>query len=97
MKPSALFLRLLAAICAIFFPAAVRADRAPEAIFLRSTETGEKLNAIQTGSVEYRPESGEGPGVWLVAVDVERVSASTERKIAQPEMISATGAEWWRH
>ena len=68
MISPAFFLRLLAATCAIFFPTAVRADRAPETHFLRSTETGKKLSAIQTGSVEYRSENGEGPGVWLVAV-----------------------------
>ena len=68
MKSPVFFLRLLATIFAICLPAAVRADRAPETVFLRATETQEKLSAIQTSSVEYRPVTGKGPGVWLVSV-----------------------------
>ena len=68
MKSPAFLLRLLAATFAIWFPAAVRADRTPETLFLRATETAEKLSAIQTASVEYRPVTGHGPAVWLVSV-----------------------------
>ena len=68
MKPSAFPIRLIAVICFVWPPPSARADRAPEPVFLRATETAEKLSAIQTSSVEYRPASGEGPGVWLVGV-----------------------------
>ena len=68
MKSPAFLLRLTFAICAICFPSLIRADRAPETVFLRSVETEEKLSAIQTSSVEYRPATGKGPSVWLISV-----------------------------
>lgn len=68
MKSIASFLRVVAAICAVCLPPASRAERAQAPLFLRATETGAKLSAVQTSSVEYRPENGDGPGVWLVGV-----------------------------
>ena len=59
---------LVATFFALSFAPVARADRAPETLFLRSIETGEKMSAIQTGCVEYRPVSGGGPAVWLIAV-----------------------------
>jgi hypothetical protein len=71
MKSPALLPRLLAAASVLVFHAAARAEtataeRTPS--FLRSIETEEKQSAIQTSSIEYRPESGKGPNIWLVAV-----------------------------
>ena len=68
MKSPAFLFRLFAATLALFSPQAVHADRAPAITFLRSTETEEKLSAIQTSSVEYQPAKGRGPSVWLVSV-----------------------------
>ncbi len=68
MKSPAFLLQLTFAISAICSPSLARADRAPETVFLRSSETEEKLSAIQTSSVEYRPAAGKGPSVWLISV-----------------------------
>ena len=68
MKPTTVLIRLFATTCALCLSQNVRADRAAEPLFLRSTETDAKLSAIQTSSVEYRPVEGDGAHVWLVAV-----------------------------
>jgi len=39
-----------------------------KAAFLRTTDLADKSRGLQTASVEYRPASGGGPGIWLVGV-----------------------------
>lgn len=46
--------------------AVLRAEEPAPENFVRSTETPEKLSAIQTRTVEFRPASGAGPGILLV-------------------------------
>src|SRR5260370_1228563 len=61
--------RLALLASASFFLHPVRAEEsAASTIFLRSSETDAKLSAIQTGSVEFHPATGTGPGVWRVSV-----------------------------
>src|SRR4051812_23307202 len=59
MKIRPLFLPLL------MFVRLQAADVTPEN-FVRTTETPEKLSAVQTRIVEYRPVSGTGPSILLV-------------------------------
>jgi hypothetical protein len=57
--------RRLSAFVFLAFAARLAAEAPPEN-FVRSTETPEKLSAVQTRIVEYRPANGTGPSILLV-------------------------------
>jgi hypothetical protein len=57
--------RLFSAFVFLVFAARLSAEAPPEN-FVRSTETPEKLSAVQTRTVEYRPTNGAGPSILLV-------------------------------
>jgi len=53
-------------LCASALFLAARLMAAEPESFVRSIETPEKLSAVQTRTVEYRPSSGAGPSIVLV-------------------------------
>lgn len=54
------------ALLPLFAFAVLRAEEPAAENFVRSTETAEKLSAIQTRTVEFRPANGAGPSILLV-------------------------------
>jgi len=59
--------RFFSALVVLAFASRLAAEAPPEN-FVRSNETPEKLSAVQTRIVEYRPASGAGPSILLVGV-----------------------------